>query len=285
VLARSRSPALSVIAERDYPNTLGKTDLLFTTHNRREFTIASFTALLENTNWDLVRRLLVVDDRSKDGTLEFMGDAITRVPANATLLSGRMGGPAISMNVAVTRGDAPVLAKIDNDVIVCPGWLDSMLDVLEQHDEIDALGMEPGFGAHCQRYDVPRGIKRAKWIGGVGLIRRRVFDNGRRVQLDSRWFGWTLYQRKYVRSAWITPDLPVFLLDHLPFEPWMSLSERYIKNEWQRRWPTRHPQEWSNYWEWYFAAENQSPTPNSGISLASSMETEASISQPRIAEA
>lgn len=261
-LARPRTqsfvkpPEPPAIVEHRIGKPAGEVDLVFTTHNRREFTIESFAALIQNTTWDLVRRLIIVDDRSTDGTLQYLKETLNMVPVNAVLLSGRMGGPAVSMNVAIMRGDAPVLAKIDNDVIVCPGWLDTMLDVLNRHDdEIDALGMEPGFGARVVPIGEPRGIKRAKWIGGVGLIRRRVFDNGRRVQLDSRWFGWTLYQRKYVRSAWITPDLPMFLLDHLPFEPWMSLSERYIKSEWQRRWPTRHPQEWSGYWDWWTQEE------------------------------
>lgn len=247
-----------MIADNGQFITGGDVDLLFTTHNRREFTVASFAALLDNTNWDLVRRLLVVDDQSKDGTLDYMIESLHQVPVSAVLVSRRVGGPAIAMNIAVDRGDSPVLAKIDNDVIVCPGWLDEMLRVLQQHDEIDALGMEPGHGALVQPVGEPRGIKRAKWIGGVGLIRRRVFSHGRRVTLDNRWFGWTLYQRKHVSAAWITPDLPIFLLDHLPLEPWMSLSHRYIKNEWQRAWPTRHPEYWSDYWQWWIDSQSDS---------------------------
>jgi len=35
-------------------------------------------------------------------------------------------------------------------------------------------------------------------------------------------------------KAFIDPPLPVFLLDHLPFEPWRSLSRKYEQEGIQR---------------------------------------------------
>lgn len=47
--------------------------------------------------------------------------------------------------------------------------------------------------------------------------------------------GFSEWQHTYqpVRG-WIRPDLPVALLDRVPLEPWLSLSQEYIANGWQR---------------------------------------------------
>lgn len=227
-------------------------DLLYTSHNRLEFTMASFDALAANTNWKLVNRLLVVDDDSKDGTYGFLAGAVRSIGCNASLAHGEFGGPVASMNHALDRSTADVLAKIDNDVIVCPGWLDEMSLALEANPGIDALGMEPGFGERFAGGH-PAGLRScapARWIGGVGLIRTRVFARAR-PKPDNRFFGWTRFQRERVRAAWITPDLPVFLLDHLPFDPWRSLTAKYVRNGWARSWDHVYPPEWSSYWSWW----------------------------------
>ena len=47
-------------------------DILYVAFNRKEMTQASFTALRQNTAWEQVRTLYVVDDGSEDGTLEWL---------------------------------------------------------------------------------------------------------------------------------------------------------------------------------------------------------------------
>jgi GT2 family glycosyltransferase len=42
-------------------------DLIFLSHNRREFTEACLQNLIRNTNWDRVNRLILYDDNSTDG--------------------------------------------------------------------------------------------------------------------------------------------------------------------------------------------------------------------------
>lgn len=225
-------------------------DLLYVTHNRLEFTQASFKALLDHTDWDHIDRVWLIDDRSVDGTLEFVHDAARLIPRRTSFTSGRFGGPVAVMNHTLDRSSADVLAKIDNDVIVCPGWLNEMTAVLEEHPRFDALGMEPGFGDRYDGQPAQRRARPARWIGGVGLIRTRVFKGNRRPQPNERWFGWTQFQRRHVNAAWITPDLPVFLLDHLPVEPWRSLTDMYATNGWTRRWET-YADEMTVYYDWW----------------------------------
>lgn len=230
--------------------------LLFTSHNRLEFTRLSFAALLENTNWEMVDRLHVCDDESRDGTYEFLAEAVREAPRPATLTRRSYKGSVAALAQTAPTVTGECLAKIDNDVIVCPGWLDVMLDVLSASPRLDALGMEPGFGA---RYSMTFGLaekrvwKPARWIGGVGLFRTGIF-RGARLRQNDRYFGLTAFWRRYATTGWITPDLPVFLLDKLPFEPWRSLTQRYVAAGWSREWPEDllYPPEMEPYWAWHF---------------------------------
>src|SRR5512144_2239047 len=127
-------------------------ELLYTTHNRKAFTEASLQALLQNTNWELVRRLHIADDRSRDGTYELLCAAARDIPVPVRLRQKHYGG-SVNGLIEAAQSVTPtteILAKIDNDVIVSPGWLEAMLEALASDPAVDALGMEPGF---AERYD------------------------------------------------------------------------------------------------------------------------------------
>lgn len=227
--------------------------LLFTAHNRLEFVRESFAALVRNTSWDLVDRLVVLDDASTDGTQGHLASEVAEFYEQTGRVcefeTAVFGGPVAAMNHALDRYPCDVLAKVDSDVVVCPGWLEAMLEVLANAPEVDALGMEPGFGDRVVDAAEVRSHRPAGWIGGVGLIRTRVFAH-HRPQAHDTFHGWTTFQREHVNAAWVTPDLPVFLLDHLPFEPWRSLAAEYVAAGWSRAWPV-YPADWSAYWSWW----------------------------------
>ncbi len=210
-------------------------DLLYVTHNRLEYARASFEALRKNTNWELVDRLHIRDDNSTDGTAEFLLAAIGDFPVAVELHIDNYGGPVAAMNDALDVCDASVLAKIDNDLIVCPRWLEVMLSTLMHYPNVNVLGMEPGFGGAVQPVDRRRAARRASHVGGIGLFRTSIFRH-RRPRLDNRFFGWTQFQRQHARSAWIAPALPCFLLDHIDLEPWKTLAAYYIDQGWSRAW-------------------------------------------------
>jgi cellulose synthase/poly-beta-1,6-N-acetylglucosamine synthase-like glycosyltransferase len=225
-------------------------DLMFTAHNRRAYVEATFEALRVNTNWELISRLHVVDDRSTDGTYEHLAAAVREIPIPVTLTSSRFGGPVAAMNHVLDQTKADLLGKVDSDCVVCPGWLEHMLATVNAHPQIDGLGMEPGFAAPVAPLDVARTVKPARWIGGLGIFRTRVFARRRPVQSE-RFFGLTNHWRRFAVTAWVDPDLPVFLLDHLPIEPWTSLAREYLRKGWSREWPDKYPPEMAAYYDWW----------------------------------
>lgn len=250
-----------------------KVDILYLTWNRREFTEASLSALMLNTDWELVNSICFSDDGSTDGTLEmvqvlnygmrrFALDMV--LPLASWVLKTRTGSPVAVMNNYLDLQEtenwepAPIFVKLDNDVVVPRGWLEESIDVMEYFPEIDLLGIEPGCGIRPQATAAmpntgePRSVCTCDFIGGIGLMRRSAFDGKPRPPAAGR-FGFGHWQEAHpeVKKAWLAPGLPLFLLNRLPMEPWASLSKRYIAEGWQRPWPDPYTENDRHMWEWW----------------------------------
>lgn len=210
-------------------------DILFLSHNRLDFTKAVTENLIPNTDWNKVRLIRVHDDGSTDGTQEYLESVKWPVPREFRF--NRIGGPVAGMNAYLKdHDDGPeIFCKLDNDVLVPHGWLGDCLRVMDHHRELDLLGIEctTDFPEPAPFY---RSYEPAGHIGGIGLMRRRAFAEYGLPVAEGRQ-GFTQWQTKnaMVIKGWLAPSLPVALLDHLPMDPWRSLSEEYIEKSWQRR--------------------------------------------------
>lgn len=218
----------------------GKVDILFPCWKRDEFTAAAYEALAENTPARYAR--------------------IVPYP-------GCPHGPVAIMNEFLGRDGSQIFVKIDNDVIVPPGWFEAGLAVMEANPELGLLGIEPPASrtsapwSTATRLPPPElsadptcGYARCAMIGGIGFMRRSAFA-GREPMKPYGPLGvggfsdWQLRHPEVVKG-WIVPPLNVFLLDRLPVEPWASLSKKYIADGVQRPW-TSYPPEVSALWAWW----------------------------------
>lgn len=244
-------------------------DVLFVAWNRLEFTRAALELLLANTDWTLVRRLVVIDDGSTDGTAEYLQDALAYVTGDwgVEVVFHRtegLGPPAImNLYVQTLAAGAATFAKIDNDIAVPPGWLPAMLDV-HARSGVELLGMEagrlgvPGRDEHPEPQEpAGYGWEACSHIGGVGLMALAAFTARHPIPgKRNRRFGFTEWQDRWdVPRAWIYPDLLVPQLDRVPLEPWRSLSREYVGRGWQREWPDYSPAWMRPYFDWLPGAE------------------------------
>lgn len=217
-----------------------KIDVVFPAHNRYDFTRIAYCELLRNTNWELVRRLVIYDDASTDGTNEYLAAALEACPVDVSFVQHELGGPVAVMNsyLADYGFSADAFAKIDNDVVVPPGWLDALVQVFELDPELELLGMEPGrAGRPPEGFDGRYGWIEGSHIGGVGLMRTRSFLDRPKIPERGR-FGFTEWQWKHdPKRGWVAPDVPVFCLDMVPDQPFAHLSKLYVQKGWARRWP------------------------------------------------
>jgi glycosyltransferase involved in cell wall biosynthesis len=214
-------------------------DVVYLAFNRLEFTKASYANLKANTDWTKAR-LVVFDDGSTDGTYEWLKQ---QGPVRRTSL----GSPVAVMNrYLASNPSRPYWAKIDSDTMVPPGWLDECVAAMEATRGLELLGIEAmnpvGAG--------PRKVERSAFIGGIGLFRTDAWAGRPQMQHDGR-FGFTSWQDKnFLRTGWLNPSLPVFLLDRCPLEPWLTLSKRYVTSGWQRRWEPYEDAQ-SAMWDWW----------------------------------
>lgn len=228
-----------------------KIDLLYLAKDRFEFTQESFTLLLENTNWDLVNMLFVVDDNSKSSSAaKWLQVTSDQAPVKTQFHSTNLSSPVGVMLYYLDHREAEYFAKVDNDICLPPGWLEAMTSVIERYD-LDLLGMEAGrSGEPPDDWDgIYSRNKDCSHIGGVGLIRGTAIRRSRRPVPNGR-FGWTENQHQvpYTR-AWIKPDLQMYALDQVPREPWTNYSYDYYEQGIQRFW-SNYPKEMTWYWNW-----------------------------------
>jgi hypothetical protein len=182
-------------------------------------------------------------------------------PVTVAVSTFPFGGPVAAMNRYLNLPDgakrAPIFAKVDNDLLVPPGWLGTMLGVLDRNPELGILGMAAGWTGEPEDWDGVHTWTPASHIGGVGLIRRAIFDGRARPEPARVRFGWTEWQgaNEDVQRGWVTPPIDAIQLDLLPFEPWASLTAEYVAKGWQRKWPP-YQKISTALWEWAFPQIN-----------------------------
>ncbi|HXU35897.1 MAG TPA: glycosyltransferase family 2 protein [Blastocatellia bacterium] len=237
----------------------GCTDLLYLASNRLEFTRETFNTLLANTDWRYVHELFIYDDGSRDGTRQWLEANARNTPVRTRLVRTDLGSPVAAMVHFIESAAAPILAKTDNDTMLPPGWLPQSLDVLDRHPELSLLGIEAMYPCDESQMAV-RSYSRAEFVSGLGLYRRAAFAKSRPVPIR-KWFGfeaWQAAQGPGLIKGWITPALPVFLLDRVPFDPWAEYSANYARRGWHRAWP-KYDQA-SGLWHWRWPVRSKEPS-------------------------
>jgi hypothetical protein len=76
--------------------------------------------------------LIVIDDGSEDGTRALL-DARYMSP-DVRVIDGPSRGAAAAINAGVRLARFPFVAQIDQDVIIEPGWLETLLDAMTDED-------------------------------------------------------------------------------------------------------------------------------------------------------
>jgi glycosyltransferase involved in cell wall biosynthesis len=227
-----------------------KVPLLFPTLNRLEFTRIALENLIENTPPDLVSEILIIDAKSEDGTAEYLKSMLGRLePFKPRIVENPTRHIVSTMKLAASMVTSEWIAKIDSDVMVPQGWLETSIAAVKRYPEIWVLGIGP---MHDLAPVPKEGMRyaRSRYVGGVGLFRKAAWEGIK--ALRAPYSGWMEHQ---IASSWVKgwayPHVKVFLLNRLPFEPFLGLSLKYQSNGWQRPWGL-YAEKYQDLWTWKY---------------------------------
>lgn len=219
-------------------------DVMFMAKNRLEFTRESFKWFWQNTDWKLVTHFVIYDDGSTDGTWEFLLDRASE--CKAEIRRTRLGSGLLVANDFVRRSKADIVAKIDNDAVYPPGWLEIGLGVLDRNPALQILGLE-NMGLNGR---MPYSYKASITGDGLWIARGSTFHGIELPVPTDTYYGWGAWViNNRIQLGWLRPSIPVFLLDRVPIEPWRSLSREYVAKGWQRPWE-QYKMDQSHLWSW-----------------------------------
>lgn len=227
------------------------TDVLMATWNRLEFVRFSLGMLRRHTNWSMVRRLVIIDDGSTDGTREWLREVTADLGVSCAVSyreTNRLGGAPAIMNhyMAEYSTGAQRVAKIDSDIAMPPRWLEDAALIMDGNPNLELLGLAAGWTG---QEGVDPTYKPTLHIGGVGLLRVDSFSD-RKPLYAKGVHGFTSWQeRNAVLAGWAVPDVQAVQLDLVPIDPWASLARDYVAAGWAREWPPyAHASGWWRDW-------------------------------------
>ena len=116
-----------------------KVSVIVLTHNNLEFTQACLHSLEANTqhpNWELV----LVDNGSTDGTLDFLAEYAANSPRAKLVKNEENLGFAAGNNRGLAAADGELLVILNNDTYVTPGWLVDLTRHLRKDPNLGLVG-------------------------------------------------------------------------------------------------------------------------------------------------
>lgn len=111
-----------------------KISLVICTYNRCRYLPASFESIKEQTLEKSLFEVVVVDNASTDETATITRDFISLNPElNVRYCYEAQKGLSFARNRGVTEARAPVIAYVDDDVILTPDYLEQVLRFFDTH--------------------------------------------------------------------------------------------------------------------------------------------------------
>ena len=130
--------------------------IVIVTHDCLVFTRFCLATVLANTPSEPAYEIIVVDNASGDGTVDYLGDLAERQPLLRLLLNTTNRGfaPAVNQGLDLARGD--VLVLLNNDTLVPPGWLAGLAQHLAQ-PSVGLIGPLTNSAGNEAQVEVPYG--------------------------------------------------------------------------------------------------------------------------------
>lgn len=137
---RSKNFDEGVIRNKFYSviSNTNKVSIIMLTYNTPEYTKKSVERLYEVTPEGF--ELILIDDCSTDNTMEVLNDLKNKYPNIKVIHNDKNLGYAKSNNIGLKEAKNPYICYLNNDTVPQWGWLERMIDVLEERKDVGVVG-------------------------------------------------------------------------------------------------------------------------------------------------
>ena len=109
-------------------------------YRQEKFIADALDSILAQTAYDRIDRVIVVDDKSPDGSFDIIQDYAAKHPKiQAVRHEVNSRGASVPRNTGIALATAPYIAFLDGDDIWMPTKIEEQVAVLEEHPEIGLL--------------------------------------------------------------------------------------------------------------------------------------------------
>lgn len=183
------------------------------TYNRLEYTQKTLINLFNTISTPSY--LVVVDNKSSDGTRNYLKELFRNGVVNRLILNKENFYPGKACNIGWERGlkafpEATHLMRLDNDMHFKKGWDVRAKEYFERIDRLGQLGLDYD-GGENKTPEFYNGMGLIEWpstVGGPCIIRREIWDNGARYD-ETPWEGTMIQEdvklsHKLQQDGWLT---------------------------------------------------------------------------------
>jgi len=196
--------------------------IVLVTYNRLEYTKKTIGSLLNDKDeFDLY----IWDNASTDGTQAYLKDELKDPRIKEVFLSSANLGQTAAMNYFWGKCDTELVGKLDNDILVSPGWIRILT---QAHKDIEMLGAvacwhfrEEDFNYEIGKHKIQQFgnhmIFRHPFVGGTGfLLKRKTFLKMGHWEEGSPNIGTTSYFLKMALAGYINGwYYPLVIQEHM----------------------------------------------------------------------
>jgi len=179
--------------------------LVVLSYNRMAYLRRSLASLWANTTFPY--QLIICDDASNAETARYVTDLVTSGQVSTALLNGghNMGiGTAFNRGAAIAQGH--FLVKLDADLEYAPGWLETVVRLLDEQPKLGCLGMFKYHHQPCNFEDeliADRGdhYEVVDFVGSAIAMRRQIYDEFGPWRQDEHHFSEDVSFKNKVQAA------------------------------------------------------------------------------------
>ena len=149
--------------------------IIIPTYNRKESLISCIDSINNQNYPKKAFELIIVNDNSTDGTLEYLNEHIKSIPFPISIINTKHSGPGLARNIGVAKAKGTIIAFTEDDMRMDSNWLTIGSDCFINNEIAAVEGI-------TKYVDTNKPVRRLEkqyqlsFLPGNLMIRKNVFD-------------------------------------------------------------------------------------------------------------